>query len=99
MITDYIAACPWGRKGAPPADPIAAVEDVAALEVSWGQGISPAAGWPAPAPPESSGSYRASGGGLQGCPPRGVRPRRWRCGCRARTARPIAAPGARRDAL
>ena len=38
-------------------------------------------------PPESSGSYRASGGGLQGCPPRGVRPRRWRCGCRARTAR------------
>ena len=25
--------------------------------------------------------------GLQGCPPRGVRPRRWRCGCRARTAR------------
>ena len=37
-------------------------------------------------PPESSGSYRASGGGLQGCPPRGVPPR-WRCGCRARTAR------------
>ena len=29
----------------------------------------------------------ARGGGLQGCPPRGVRPRRWRCGCRARRAR------------
>ena len=27
------------------------------------------------------------GGGLQGCPLRGVRPRRWLCGCRARTAR------------
>ena len=47
----------------------------------------PAAASPAPAPPESSGSYRAFGGRLQGCPPRGVRPRRWRCGCRARTAR------------
>ena len=35
----------------------------------------PAAGaGPTPAPPESSGSYRASGGGLQGCPQRGVRP-------------------------
>ena len=43
-------------------------------------------GRPPPAPPESSGSYRTSGGGLQGCPLRGVRPRRWRCGCRARTA-------------
>ena len=30
---------------------------------------------PAPVPPESSGSYCASGGGLQGCPQRGVRPR------------------------
>ena len=39
------------------------------------------------AEPESSGSYRAFGGRLQGCPPRGLRPRRWRCGCRARTAR------------
>ena len=38
---------------------------------------SPAAR-PANAPPESSGSYRAPGGGLQGCPLRGVRPRRWR---------------------
>ena len=38
------------------------------------------------AEPESSGSYRAFGGRLQGCPLRGVRPRRWRCGCRARTA-------------
>ena len=32
------------------------------------------------------GSCRTSGGRLQGCPLRGVRPRRWRCGCRARTA-------------
>ena len=38
------------------------------------------------AEPESSGSYRAFGGGLRGCPLRGVRPRRWRCGCRAATA-------------
>ena len=30
----------------------------------------PAAASPAPAPPESSGSYRASGGRLQGCPRR-----------------------------
>ena len=36
---------------------------------------------------ESCASASASGGGLQGCPLRGVRPRRWRCGCRARTAR------------
>ena len=35
---------------------------------------------------ESSGSYPASGGRLQGCPQRGVRPHRWGCGCRARTA-------------
>ena len=39
------------------------------------------------APPECSSSYGASGGRLQGCPLRGVRPRRWLCGCRARTAR------------
>ena len=41
---------------------------------------------PASRKPESSRSYRALGGRLQGCPLRGVRPRRWRCGCRARTA-------------
>ena len=36
------------------------------------------------AEPESSGSYRAFGGRLQGCPLRGVRPRRWRCPVPAR---------------
>ena len=62
------------------------------------QGISTAdrAGSLAPTPPESSGSYRASGGGSRACPGAAPRrasaPRRWRCGCRARTARPIAAP-------
>ena len=43
---------------------------------------------PRRAPPPSrrnrSGSYRAFGGGLQGCPLRGVRPRRWRCPVPAR---------------
>ena len=38
------------------------------------RGSPPAAASPDTAPPESSGSYRAFGGRLQGCPPRGVRP-------------------------
>ena len=53
----------------------------------------PAAASPAPAPPESSGSYRASGGGLQVCSRWGVRARRRRCGCRARTARQVVLEG------
>ena len=40
----------------------------------------------------------AIGGGLQGCPLRGVRPRRWRCGCRARTALSDRAAGVLRAA-
>ena len=36
---------------------------------------------------ESSGSYRASGADSRAAPPRGVRPRRRRCGCHARAAR------------
>ena len=62
----------------------------------------PAAASPAPAPPESSGSYRASGGRLQGCP-RGVSdpgwPRRSSNAARAPTASANAAPFARPVAL
>ena len=54
----------------------------------------PAAGaGPTPAPPESSGSYRAAGGGLQGCPTgatvsdHAVRPSRLRSSTASRTAR------------
>ena len=43
-------------------------------------------------PVESSGQLPRVRGGFQGCPLRGVRPRRWLCGCRARTARGSAAP-------
>ena len=53
-----------------------------AIQVAVASGGSKAAGPPRSG--ESSDSYR---GGLQGCPLRGVRPRRWLCGCRARTAR------------
>ena len=38
-------------------------------------------------PPESSGSYRASGGGLQGCPRVASARAAWWCDCRAPTAR------------
>ena len=73
------------------------------LDAAGGSGPEvPAAGaGPTPAPPESSGSYRASGGGLQGCPLRGVRPRRLAvrvsCSNGLRRTRRRGSTGRRRD--
>ena len=85
-----------GRRGCHGAPATSAPVDHAS-RTGWGADgaapIGPAGHGRRPATRNRAATAR-SGADSQGCPLRGVRPRRWRCGCRARNGWPISAPGA-----